>query len=224
MNGTIYAFGCSVTHGVETATSQASEENVMHSYPAKIAVSLGKECENHAIPGNSNEYIFHNFMEVITKATDIDLVIIGWTSPIREVWHAHGRYWQMLPCWCSTTEDITKPYEYVKKSSPSFSEIDPQAVCDKQEYLNDLDQLYKLLTKHKWDETEYIKNRQHYITAVRSYCFEKNIKLIETYWYDKIDGVEIDLKQVGPWYNERRHPNIQEHIDIANLIIKHYNL
>jgi len=221
---TIYAFGCSVTHGVDTVTSQASEENVMHSYPARIAMKLGQQCENHAIPGNSNEYIFHNFMEIIPKATDIEFVIIGWTSSIREVWYANGRYWQMLPCWCSTTDDLTKPYGYVKKSVPSRSETDPQAVCDKQEYLIDLDQLYKLLTKHKWDQTEYLKNRQHYVTAIRSYCQLNAIKLIETEWYDHIDGVEIDTTSVSNWFNERRHPNKEEHESIAKLIINHYKL
>jgi hypothetical protein len=130
----------------------------------------------------------------------------------------------MLPCWCSTTEDITKPYGYVKKSTPSWDELDPQAVCDKQEYLSDLDQLYKLLTKHKWDEQEYIKNRQHYITAIRSYCQVKNIKLIETVWYDQIDGVNINMTSVSSWVNERRHPNKKEHELIADLIIKQYNL
>jgi hypothetical protein len=221
---TIYAFGCSVTHGVETATAQASEGNIIHSYPARIAIKLGKSCENHAIPGNSNEFIFHNFMEVIPYATDIDFVIVGWTSPIREVWYANGRYWQMVPCWCATTEDITKPYSYVKKSRPSFSELDPQTVCDKQEYLDDLDQLYKLLTKHKWDEVEYLKNRQHYITSVRAYCQVNNIKLIETTWYDAIDGIDINMTSVSPWYNELRHPNKEEHQLIADLIIRHYEL
>lgn len=221
---TIYAFGCSVTHGVDTATPQASEENILHSYPARIASKLNKECENHAIPGNSNEYIFHNFMEVIPKTKNVDFVIVGWTSPIREVWYANGRYWQMLPCWCSTTEDITKPFGYVKKTSPSWNDLDPQAVCDKKEYLNDLDQLYKLLTKYKWDETEYYKNRQHYITSIRAYCQSNNIKLIETTWYDEIDGVDINMNSISPWVSERRHPNKEEHKTIADMIIKHYNL
>lgn len=221
---TILAFGCSVTHGVDTATAQASEENIFYSYPARIALKLGKECENHAIPGNSNEYIFHNFMEIVPNTTDIDFVIVGWTSPIREVWFAYGRYWQMLPCWCATTEDITKPYGCIKNPFPSFSEADPQAVCDKKEYIKDLDQFYKLLIKHKWDENEYRKNRQHYISAVRAYCQNNNIKLIETTWYDDITGIDINMTSVSPWFTERRHPNKEEHIAIAELIMKHYNL
>jgi hypothetical protein len=221
---TIYAFGCSVTHGTETVTAEASEENIIHSYPARIAVKLGLECENYAIPGNSNEYIFHNFMEVIPKATDIDFVIIGWTSPIREVWYAHGRHWMLLPCWCSTTEDITKPPMYAIKTEPSCNELDPQIICDKQDYLDELKQLHKLLTLYKWDEAEYLKNRQHYITAVRFYCQANNIKLIETTWYHDICGVDINLTSVSPWFNEFRHPNIQEHDEFARLIIDHYKL
>lgn len=223
---TIYAFGCSVTHGSDLATVNASEENVMGSYPVKIAQALNLECENWAIPGNSNENIFHNFMDTIpnTDPDDIAFVIVGWTSPIRELWKCDGRTWHFIPGWCASLIDITKPFTKVRDPKPRWTEINPRMVSDGEEYLDLLESQYEFLAKYKWDLTEYTKKRLNFIRSVRSYCVTKNIKLIETQWYDSIPGIEIDLTSVGPWHNELRHPNKDEHIAIAEMIIKHYNL
>lgn len=225
MTSTIYAFGCSVTHGCEIATVTASEENVLGSYPVKIAQQLNLQCENWAIPGNSNEYIFHNFMDVVTKANNIAFVIVGWTSPVREVWKAEGRLWQYIPGWCATQEDITKPYGYVYDPKPRWSPITPRCVADSESYLEPLHTGYEFFTRYKWDIEEYTKKRWNYISAVRAYCQQNNIKLIETSWYDRIPGINVHLTDfIDTWLERGVHPSRQDHIIIADYIIKHYNL
>jgi len=223
---TIYAFGCSVTHGTELVTVTVSDENIALSYPNRIAIKLGKECKNYSIPGNSNECIFHNFMEIIPKVTDIDLIIVGWTSIIREVWYADGRYWQILPWWCSTTTDLTKSFNYIKNPTcPGLNISDPQIGSDNPEYLDDLGQWYMLLTKYKWNTNEYIKKRNHYVTAIRTYCNIHNLKLIETCWSENIDGVAININNIlSPQRDKERHPNKEDHQNIANAIIDYYKL
>ena len=41
---------------------------------------------------------------------------------------------------------------------------------------------------------------------------------------DQVEGIEMDLTSVSPWFNERRHPNIEEHQLIAEMIINKYKL
>lgn len=225
MMKTIYAFGCSVTHGAELASVNASEENVLGSYPVKIAQRLKLQCENWAIPGNSNENIFHNFMTVIPQAKDIAFVIVGWTSPIRETWIADGRLWQFIPGWCASMMDNTKEFTHVRDPKPKWTELAPRMVSDGQEFLSLLEQQYDFLSRYKWDINEYLKKREHYAQAVRAYCSSHGIKLIETVWYDyPLNGVGIDLSSISDWLKNGRHPSYQEHETIADMIIKHYKL
>jgi len=114
---TIYAFGCSVTHGTDLATVNASDENVALSYPSKVAQYLKVECENWAFQGNSNENIFHNFMDIMSQRDNVTAVIVGWTSPMREVWKCDGRYWQFIPAWCAVRKWHRKMRWQCQKSS-----------------------------------------------------------------------------------------------------------
>ena len=225
MMKTIYAFGCSVTHGAELVSVNACEGNILGSYPVKIAQQLNLQCENWAIPGNSNENIFHNFMSVVPQAKDIAFVIIGWTSPIRETWTCDGRLWQFIPGWCASMSDNAKPFTHIRDPKPSWSEIMPRMVSDGEEYLTPLEQQYNFLSRYKWDINEYLKKRLHYAHAVRAYCSHNNIKLIETVWYkDPLDGVGIDLSEISGWLDNGRHPSYEEHKKIADLIIEYYDL
>ena len=225
---TIYAFGCSMTHGAELVTVNASEENVLLSYPVRVAVKLKLSCENWAIPGNSAENIFHNFMDVISKVNseEIAFVIYGWTSPVREVWVNDNRTWQFLPGWCCSTEDLTAPYTYIYDPKPRWSPSRPRVVSDGEEYLKDIDDFYTLLSKHKWNHSEYTKKQQHYVTAVRSYCANKNIKLIETCWWEDIPDVKINISKIvdSDLQGGAGHPTKEEHSLIADTIIKEYAL
>jgi hypothetical protein len=223
----ILAFGCSVAHGAETVYPYTHEENIPFSYPGLIAQKLNLECENWAFCGNSNENIFHAVLDTVPKYEKITAVIVGWTSDVREVWTCDGRYWQFIPSWCYTNDDLLKPVLFLK--DPKKNTPDTPRVCsDKEELMPVLENVYDLLMRYKFDISEYAKKRNNYILALRTYCQSKNIKLIETCWATPLDGVDIDLSKLGSWIDSNnyptRHPNKQEHEIIANTIIDHYKL
>jgi hypothetical protein len=224
---TILAFGCSVAHGAETAYSYTHEENIPFSYPGVIAQKLNINCENWAFCGNSNENIFHTALDVIPKYEKITAVIVGWTSTVRETWKCEDRYWQIIPNWCYTSSDLLNPILFLKDPKVN-GPTDPRICSDREEYMPVLENLYNTLMRYKFDHNEYIKKRNNYILALRTYCKSNNINLIETYWSDPVDGVDIDLSKIGNWVDKNnhpiRHPDKEEHKMIANLIIDHHKL
>jgi hypothetical protein len=142
---------------------------------------------------------------------------------VREVWHCDNRLWQFIPSWCFTSQDILTPVGHIKDPL-KWSDNTPRMCFDKQEYLPALEEIYRVLIKYKFDINEYQKKRQHYIVALRSFCQNKNIKLIETCWDSEVDGVNINLGLISPWVAECRHPTKEEHEMIAKIIIHHYKL
>lgn len=220
----IIAFGCSVAHGTDTVTIGNSEENLECSYPNLVAKHLKVECESWAFAGNSNENMFYQFMENIPKVEkDITAVIVGWTSPIREVWNCEGRTWQFLPCWCGSSLDVMKPYTKYKNFD-NWSNLQPSICTDEYDMLDVCLQHYRFLLQYKFDEAEYLKKRQAHITAIRTYCNLHKIKLIETSWDSDIEGVDINLGHISSWVKEGRHPTIEEHDMIAKIIIDRHKL
>jgi hypothetical protein len=225
---TILAFGCSVAHGAETVYPYTHEENIPFSYPGIVSQKLNVECENWAFCGNSNENIFHTALETIPKYEKITAVIIGWTSPVREVWKCEDRYWQFIPSWCYTNDDLLKPISFYKE--PKINTPTTPRVCsDQEEYVSVLEKFYDMLMRYKFDRIEYTKKRNNYVLALRTYCKSNNIKLIETFWSNSaededVEGVTVDLSEVGPWLDEGRHPTKEEHELIAKMIIGHYKL
>ena len=222
---TILAFGCSVAHGIDIITTGNSEKNLEYSYPNLIAKHLKVNCESWAFAGNSNENMFYQFMENVSKFNkeEITAVVVGWTSPVREVWKCEGRYWQFIPNWCYTNNDLLKPILFLK--DPEVNTPTAPRVCsDREEYMAVLENFYDNLMRYKFDIKEYSKKRQCYITAIRNYCQLHKIKLIETCWDGEIEGVDINIGLISPWASECRHPTKEEHALVAKQIIDHYKL
>jgi len=218
---TILAFGCSVTHGLETATLGNSKDNLSFSYPALVADYLGVDYINFAITGNSNENIFHEALETIPKYNNITAVIVGWAADVREVWKCDGRTWQFNPGWAGTSLDLFKPYRFVKET------LNPTVRCcaSTESYIPIIENLHEILSKYKFDPTEYAKKRNNYIKSFKAYCSVNNIKLIETCWERPIEGA-INIGKIGTWCSSpgNRHPNKDEHKSMAEEIIRHYKL
>lgn len=219
---TILAFGCSVTHGAETVTPGNNKDNIPFSYPAVLARRLGVDCENFAFCGNSNENIFHQAMSTIPQHDNITAVVIGWTGLLRETWTCDGRIWQFIPSWAATCSNLYRNYVALEEGNDDR----PRYCADKGRLIADLKEIYPVLVKYKFDKTEYQNKLDTYMTAVRSYCQVKGIKLVETWWDVPLDGVLVDLNSVSDWKKEMpwRHPNAFEHEKIADQIQKHYNL
>jgi len=222
---TVLAFGCSVAHGAETAHPANDSSNLPFSYPTLVAKHLGVECNNYAFCGNSNENIFHGAIEYIPKIGRISALIVGWTSTERETWQCDGRTWQFIPSWCSSRKNIWKPFAYYKEGKRSADV--PQQCADEEQYMKTLSEIYPLLLRYKFDHAEYNKKRNHYRSALTAYCKEKNIRLIETCWYEPMKDA-VDLGKIGSWYpwtsTSSRHPNREEHEMFAQEIINHYKL
>ena len=217
---TVLAFGCSVTHGTEIAAPGNSQDNITFSYPALVADYLGVDCDNRAFCGNSNENIFHEAVSTIPTVDNITAVIIGWTSVEREVWSCDGRTWQFIPSWCSTTNNVWKPFTEIIAQSGS----QPQLCADQDGHTEALYSMYDMLIKYKFDVEVYTKKRNNYISAIRAYCSANNMKLIETSWSDTIIGA-VNIGTIGDWYPAmQRHPNEDEHQLFAKQIIEYYNL
>jgi len=222
---TILAFGCSVAHGAETVDPGNHLDNIPFSYPGLVAKHLGVECINHAFCGNSNENIFHGAMEYIPKVGKISALIVGWTSTERETWHCDGRTWQFIPSWCSSRKSIWKQFAYYKEGTRSVEA--PQQCADEEQHIKTLSEFYSLLLRYKFDHDEYNKKRNHYRSALQAYCATRNIRLIETCWYEPMKDA-VDLGKIGAWYpwtsETSRHPNREEHQLFADKIIEHYKL
>ena len=217
---TLLAFGCSVTHGTEIAAPGNSKDNISYSYPALVANYLGVDCVNRAFCGNSNENIFHDAMDTISQCENVTAVVVGWTSVEREVWQCDNRLWQFIPSWCGTSATEWHPYMYIAPGSGAT----PQKCADKEEYMSALDSIYNLLITYKFDSTVYTKKRNNYISALRLYCQENNIKLIETCWADEISGT-VNIGAIGDWYPAmKRHPTAHEQSLFAKQIIEDYKL
>jgi hypothetical protein len=217
---TILAFGCSVTHATEIAAPGNSESNIPFSYPKLIADYLGVDCKNFAFCGNSNENIFHQALTTIPTVNNITAVIVGWTSTEREVWQADGRIWQFIPSWCGTSIDIWQPYQSFSTQQGN----NPTRCADSGEYLDILGKIYDVLIKYRFDSAVYAEKTNNYILALRSYCENNNIRLLETSWADNIDNT-VNIGSIGDWYPEmKRHPNAEEHKKFARQIVNYYKL
>lgn len=222
----ILAFGCSILHGSELVTGHQNPENTKYSYAQIIADHLGKECINYGVCGISNEGIFHNFFNYINRHSDVDTVIVSWTSIIREYWECDGRKWFLIPSWCSTMADLYDPNLIIKDYTNSDKNANPRICADDKEYLNLIEEQYKFLMKYKFDDYQYSKKMHNYIEAVRNYCTLNNIKLLETcaMWGQKNPIVKVNLDLIGGWWARGNHPTREEHMLIANHIIEYYNL
>lgn len=220
----ILAFGCSITHGCELVHSYQHADNTVGSYPQLVADHVGTSCINYSLCGISNEGIFHMIMDKIPHYNDVDTVIVGWTSSMREYWRANGRHWFVIPSWCATMEDVeTKPTHVKDYNEGVDINSHPRIVTDDESYLGELDTAYKFMTKHKFDNYEYQLKKRHYIESIRTLCNSKNIKLIETANLEPEDDIKIFTDDIGKWRDIRiDHPNKLEHEIIAKQIIEQY--
>jgi hypothetical protein len=77
----------------------------------------------------------------------------------------------------------------------------------------------KLATAHRFFVTDYFdltrenEELQHYKESISAICAIKNIPFISLDW--------DDLGTCN-WMSEGRHPNKEEHLEIANLIYKNF--
>jgi len=208
----IIAHGCSVTHGSELVTAGLDTENVFFAFPNILANSLSLKCINLALPGSSNENIFHNTIKTIYENNEI-ILIVCWSTLVRETWKRFNETFSVNISWGSATiGDQKQKVFYDEKNNVSAVNKD---------YLEDLSNYVKFFKKYKTDHHYYEKKLKNYSKIIRDLCNNKKIKLIELQ-YTKILNDCIDISNVGKWFNEARHPNKNEHQEIGNLIYNNF--
>ena len=215
--------GCSVTHGSELYHPFYHENNTIDAYPAVVANGLGIEHINLAMPGGSNEYIFHSLAQRIDKinATDIHSIIVAWTFVDRFYWKNGKRHWFFNPGWACTTEDLLQSGQYnLKDNGVSFS-------SDQEHLLPALKAQHRMLVENYFTDHQTRSHlgvkTLHYSLALRALCHEKNIKLVEI---DAARNKHLNtwqLESLGLDYiNQARHPNVLEHKTIGQYILDNF--
>jgi hypothetical protein len=114
--------GCS--HAAGSEISSDDQYNYTHSYPVKIAQSLGYRPLNHAIAGGSNDAMFRIFEREMQSLTTNDIVIACWTGCDRsEIYSQENQQWLPMAAGIDNwirTEDDTVIREGRKKMSGQY--------------------------------------------------------------------------------------------------------
>lgn len=213
--------GCSITHGSELFHPFYHVNNMIDAYPSLIAQDLGLESCNLALPGASNQYIFHSLVDHIRKNQDITAVIVAWTFPDRFYWRHEKRHWFFNSSWACTTENLEDSGNFQKHQNN---------VCvttDRKDLLDELLCLHRHLVENYFSIDFYQgysnQNTQHYSYLLDVLCQSKNIKLVQV---DAAKNYNLDIwrfemLKLG-YIPEKRHPNAQEHRIIADYILSNY--
>jgi hypothetical protein len=205
--------GCSITHGSELISDVYHPLNVEHTYANKLSKHLGFEPNNIAIPGNSNESIFH---EAVENLKGHDLLIVGWTSLFRETWINENKNYYFNPNWGCVTDDLTMQDVFVEiRKQVKFVSSDRNMLSELQEY-------HRLLNLYKFNDTLLTQRVVHYRECLKTLCKHSNIRYIDICLIDNIfnDSVYYNTNQKC----RGRHPNKKQHQDIMNLILEFYKI
>ena len=198
--------GCSSTHGSDTASPVYHIDNTNHSWANVLSKELGYEPDNQAIPGNSNQAIFHSAME---KLLDYDLLIVGWTGLARESWKYHNKNYFFTPNWACCVEDISMKDIYVKELS------DANIVSDQEVMLELLQAHHRFLLTHKFEFNEQKKKVNHYRTCLQMMCNANGVRYIVVNIH-----IERPFEDAPSLKKLLRHPNIDEHREFAKQILE----
>jgi len=218
---TLLSSGCSITHGSELFHPFYHVNNMSDSYPSLLAHSLGMESCNLALPGASNQYIFHSLVDHIRKNKDIAAVTVAWTFSDRLHWQQDGRHWFFNASWACTAENLEHSGKYQKH-------LDHVCVtADQEDLIDELLCLHRHLVQHYFSidfyQGDLNRNTVHYSYLLEILCESKNIKLVQV---DAAKNYGINLWRFEDlkldYIPEKRHPNRQEHKMIADYMLSHY--
>lgn len=221
----LLASGCSITHGTDLVHPFYHVDNLVDAYPAVIAREQGLQVYNLAMPGASNQYIFHSLVERITQADhDISVVIAGWTFNDRLCWQqvfqdgSAPRHWFFTPRWACSVQDFASSGSYQRDFGSVY------ATSDSEPLLQDLRDMHQHITRYYFHDDLYRGHLNdavvHYSHVLEILCTSKKIKFIQidcakNYRLKQLCRIE----NLGLDYLSRgQHPNKQEHRAIADYI------
>lgn len=201
--------GCSITHGSELISDVYDPRNVEHTYANGLSKYLGYEPNNIAIPGNSNEGIFH---DAVKHLSGHNLLIVGWTSLNRESW-TNGHEWYFFNTnWGCMTNDLGLNDIFVKQ----YGNL--TLVSSEESKFDDLRLHHKMIAMHKFGSDQLLEKLMHYRQSLKALCQVSGISYIDLSLIEKINDICCH-RVSGP-----NHPNKEEHQKIMNSIVNYYNL
>ena len=211
-NTRLFAFGCSVTHGCELVNSAQDPRNILGSYPALLANHLGIEYKNFAVCGASNEYIFHKIFEHLDEITSNDILLVCWTSYIRECWINDNKHWFFIPSWGACLDRLE--HNGVRVADCEGAKM----ISDMEFMLNPVADYYKLFVRYKTDIAPYKQKLNHYSEAIGNL----NIPTIELSCIGTQVNRAINIDSLANNLSQGLHPSAEEHQNIANFIVKEF--
>jgi hypothetical protein len=201
--------GCSITHGAELDNGFMSNKNIEGSFSTPLAEKFGMDRLNVAMSGSSNEYIFHSLLDKIYTETDLGLVIAVWTYTPRLYWKANNRHWFFNLNWGLSTADLFDFEMHDKNTHDMWLTGDSDEVVDK------LSNISKFIITDYLDVKEQDKKTETYKQVINDICTARQVPCLNLSVYD--------LEHIGTWKKEKRHPNSQEHIEIADFLYNYIN-
>lgn len=211
-NSRLFAFGCSVTHGCELVNSAQDSRNIPGSYPALLANQLGIEYINLAVCGASNEYIFHKIFENLESITSNDILLVCWTSYVRECWVNDNQHWFFIPSWGACLDKL-------EHNGVCVADCEGAKVVSDMEYmLNPVSDYYKLFMRYKTDIAQYKQKLNHYSQILNNL----KIKTIELSCISTQVNQSVNIDFLSANLNQGLHPTSIEHQRIADFVIEKF--
>lgn len=204
---TLLVSGCSVTHGAELYNGFVHPENIKLSFSQHLADKLNCNLLNVALSAASNEYIFHSLIKEIITRKDLHSVIVVWTSPNRLYWKSNKRHYFFLGNFASSMVDLVNfEMHELRKDNCWFT-------GDSNEIVNRIANAHNFFVTDYFDYARDQQKLCHYKFALNAICDLHRVRLISLDWNDLT---------VSNWLKENRHPNKNEHQQIAELIYKNF--
>ena len=154
MNKKIFSVGCSFTSGTDV-----KKEN---NYTSELGKLLRWNVINHGEAGHSNQYIFRKVIELLKNWNNNDILLIQWTSPVRdEIVTKEGHlFTSPFSDWCS--------YQLLYKTDLE---------CELSKLRINKDELdKKTISKYKDKVIEYSTNFFHHEYQLNlSFCFQYSL-------------------------------------------------
>ena len=192
-----FAFGCSFT-----LYKWPTWADYLH------AGNIAAQYQNWALPGGSNDFIFHSLTEcdALNKINKNDLVVIMWSQPHRIADYSHESGWDM-----PGNAYLYQPRERML-----------QYYNDEQNALENLSYFYgaKELLENKncdwlFTSIERIRLRKSYIKNFANITNEFYISIAEHLSYSNNDSHESDWRETLPG---DRHPSPLEQSSFAKML------
>lgn len=201
--------GCSVTHGTELYNTWVHPNNVEMSFSKKLADKLDCDLVNVALPAGSNEYIFHSIVEKFQTLDNIHSIIVVWTSTGRLCWQTDDRYYFFSSNFASSMCDLQNFKMHDKTINNCWF------TGDNHDIVNKISSVHSFFVTDFFDHHRETCQLKNYQLCIQALCDLKKIQFISLNWE------EINI---GHWLQAARHPNLDEHNQIADFIFqKYYN-